>query len=189
MLKMCIVCFIYLPTNNSINNMKRIFTFIILLSITFSMNGQSNADNIVAFKLFYKDKLVDSVKAKEFQILSEKGEKTEKNGQPVDYSYEGSCQCFVYNNYGDGAPGICIVHVIDTMEIKLPPYLVYFEKVPFQKGKFLIKGEGADVSYDENNNFKDPLHAGKKLPFSENLRFRNYSLYSWVPAKVSTPKK
>jgi hypothetical protein len=168
---------------------KNISLIIILLSITLTMNAQSSADNIVAFKLYFKDKLVDSVKAKEFQILSEKGEKNEKTGQPVDYSYEGSCQCFVYNNYSEGIPGITIVHVIDTMEIKLPPFLVYFEKVPFQKGKFLVKGEGADVGYDELNNFKDQLHAGKKLPFSENLRFRNYSLYSWGPAKVSTPKK
>lgn len=160
-----------------------------LLGITFITNAQSNADNIVAFKLYFKDKLVDSVKAKEFQILSEKGEKTEKNGAPVDYSYDASCQCFVYNNYGDGAPGICIVHIIDTMEIKLPQYLVYFEKVPFQKGKFLIKNDETDLSFEEKNNYKDQAHAGKKLPFSETMRFRNYSLYSWGPAKVSTPKK
>ena len=171
-------------------NMKKISIIIILFFISLGINAQNNADNIVAFKLYFKDKLVDSVKAKEFQILSEKGQTKEKTGEPVDYRYESSCQCFVYNNNVEGNPGICIVHVIDTMEIKLPPFLVYIEKIPFQKGKFVIKGEGAeDLQYNEKNNFKDLSHAGKKLPISETLRFKNYSVYSWGPAKVSSSKK
>ncbi len=170
--------------------MKKITIFFALLSIVCTVFAQNNADNIVAFKLTFKDKIVDSVKAKEFQILSEKGKKTEKTGEAVDYRFDGACQCFVYNNYSEGNPGICIVHVIDTMEIKLPPYLVYFDKIPFTKGKFIIKGEGAeDLGYNEKNNFKDQAHGGKKLPFSETLRFKNYSVFSWGTAKFTPEKK
>ncbi len=119
--------------------MKNISIIIILVAFSLCLKAQYNADNIVAFKLYFKGKLVDSVKAGEFQILSQKGLTKEKNGESVDYKYESSCQCFLYSNNLEGSNGMCIVHVIDTMEFKLPQYLVYLEKVPFEKGKFFLK--------------------------------------------------
>ncbi len=177
--------------------MKKISILLILISLSIGLMAQNKANHMVAVKLFFNDKLVDSVKAKEFQIVSAKGEKTEANGDPIDYRFDAKSQNFVYSSYEDVNTGFMIVHIIDTMEFKVPNYLIYFDKVPFTKGKFVIPGEDAvDVPYSIVANYKSQEHSTKKFDFCEGCKFRNFSVYSWNTVKVSkdqpkpvTPKK
>ena len=166
--------------------MKKATILILSFLITGIIYGQHIPNNIAVFKLYFKDKQIDSTGFKFFQFLSAKEKKTENNGDPVDVRFENECKCVVYSNYEDSIPGLTIIHDIDTMKLTIPAYLIYLDKVPFEKGKFVLLGNVPDVSYEEQQNYKY-WNQTFKFDFCEGCKFRNYSLYSWNVVKVAGP--
>ena len=166
--------------------MKKINVLIIAFLLSGILFAQHIPNNIIVFKLFFKDKQLDANGYKFFQFLSAKEKKNELTGDPVDVRFEAECNCVVYSNYEDSIPGLTIIHDIDTMKITFPPFLVYIDKVPFTKAKFILKGDVPDVSYEEQTNYKY-WNQTMKFDFNESSKFRNYSLYNWNTVKVDVP--
>jgi hypothetical protein len=81
--------------------MKKTPILLILILVSGLIYAQDNSTHITVFKLFFKDKQIDSVGYKFFQFLSAKEKKTENSGQPLDIRFENECKCVVYSNNDD----------------------------------------------------------------------------------------